>query len=51
MNAKEFLKDVSPNNKFGLRADLNKMRIRNHIEDIMERYAVHYWNIQTLNKS
>ena len=39
MTAEEFLKQVSPNDKFGIRADLKAGKIEKHVIDIMERYA------------
>lgn len=39
MTAKEFLKQVSPNDKFGIRADLKATKLEKHVIDIMERYA------------
>ena len=39
MTAEEFLKQVSPNDEFGIRADLKAAKIEKHVIDIMERYA------------
>ena len=39
MTAKEFLKQVSPNDEFGIRADLKAAKLEKHVIDIMERYA------------
>lgn len=39
MTAEEFLKQVSPNDEFGIRADLKAGKIEKHVIDIMERYA------------
>ena len=35
----EFLKEVSPNDEFGIRAELNKIRITCHIEEYLKRFA------------
>jgi len=39
MSAEEFLKETSPNDDFGLRADLNSMKITKHVLEIMRRFA------------
>ena len=41
MDASEFLKEVSPNDEYGVRADLKAARIEKHVINIMERYALH----------
>lgn len=42
MNAKKFLKQVSPNNKYGIRADLKAAKIEKYVIDIMDRHAALY---------
>jgi hypothetical protein len=37
--AEEFLKETSPNDDFGIRADLNSMKITKHVLEIMRRFA------------
>lgn len=44
MNAHEFLKNVSPNDDFGVREKLQKHRMRGLVESIMEKYAEHKIN-------
>lgn len=39
MNATEFLKWTSPNDKFGVKADLERHKLTKHVIQIMERYA------------
>ena len=41
MKAKEFLKQISPDEKYGIRADLQKYRLRSLVENIMTHYADH----------
>ena len=38
MTAKEFLEQTSPNDKYGLRAELQKHRLRRMVEKEMEMY-------------
>jgi hypothetical protein len=40
MNAKEYLKQISPNDSFGLRADLIATKTFENVIDIMELYAI-----------
>lgn len=42
MTAKEFLKETSPNDNYGIRADLNSMRITKHVLEIMRRFAKYH---------
>ena len=37
--AKEYLKQISPNDQYGIREKLQSQNMRGHVEDIMERYA------------
>lgn len=44
MTASEFLKEVSPNDNIGIRADLKSANLEKHVIDIMERYAQLQYN-------
>lgn len=48
MTAQEYLKQTSPNNKFGLRAELQKYRLRRMVENEMEMY--HKFKLKTEQK-
>ena len=37
--AEEFLKETSPNDDLGIRADLNHLKITKHVLEIMRRFA------------
>lgn len=44
MNAEQFLKYTSPNDRFGVRASLKHFRLYRLVVNIMERYAEHRMN-------
>ncbi len=44
----EYLKRISPNEKYGIREHLQKERLRGVVENIMQRYAEYYHQQQLL---
>lgn len=41
MDAHEYLKEISPNDKYGVREKLQKNNLKGIVENIMEKYAQH----------